>query len=113
MEDLKKRTAERTKEKAMPLVKVIRHGQITLPKGIRDALGIREGDLLEVKLGKAEMTIKAKAVVDKEQAKDKFFQMVDEIRASVKDVDPEVIDREIEEAIRAVRKSKSKATKKK
>jgi AbrB family looped-hinge helix DNA binding protein len=113
MENLKKRTAERTKEKAMPLVKVIRHGQITLPKGIRDALGIREGDLLEVKLGKAEMTIKAKAVVDKEQAKDKFFQMVDEIRASVKDVDPEVIDREIEKAIRAVRKSKSKATKKK
>jgi len=97
----------------MPLVKVIRHGQITLPKGIRDALGIKEGDLLEVKLGKAEMTIRAKAVVDREQAKDKFFQMVDEMRASMKDEDPEVIEREIEEAIRAVRKSKSKTTKQK
>jgi AbrB family looped-hinge helix DNA binding protein len=112
MEKVREKTKE-TKEEAMPLVKVIRHGQITLPKGIRDALGIKEGDLLEVKLGKAEMTIRAKAVVDREQAKDKFFQMVDEMRASMKDEDPEVIEREIEEAIRAVRKSKSKTTKQK
>ncbi len=112
MEKVPEKTKE-TREEAMPLVKVIRHGQITLPKGIRDALGIKEGDLLEVKLGKAEMTIKAKAVVDREQAKDKFFQMVDEMRASMKDEDPEVIEREIEEAIRAVRKSKSKTTKQK
>jgi len=112
MERIRAKTNQ-TREEAMPLVKVIRHGQITLPKGIRDALGIKEGDLLEVKLGKAEMTIRAKAVVDREQAKDKFFQMVDEMRASMKDEDPEVIEREIEEAIRAVRKSKSKTAKQK
>ena len=31
-------------------VKVTRKGQVTIPKSIRDALGIREGDLVEVSL---------------------------------------------------------------
>ena len=42
---------------AMPLVKVIRNGQITIPKVLRAALGIEDGDLLEVKLTKAGMSI--------------------------------------------------------
>ena len=69
-------------------MRVIRNGQITLPKALRDALGINEGDLLEVKLRDSEMTIKPKAAIDKDIADDKFFQMVDKIRVSVKDVDP-------------------------
>ena len=32
------------------LVKVTRRGQVTIPKSIREALGIREGDLIEVSL---------------------------------------------------------------
>ena len=32
------------------LVKVTRRGQVTIPKNIREALGIREGDLVEVSL---------------------------------------------------------------
>ena len=53
----------------MPLVKVIRHGQITIPKELREALGIEEGDVLEVELKKSQMVIKPKAVVDKEIAR--------------------------------------------
>lgn len=33
-------------EKEMSLVKVTRKGQVTIPRGIRDMLGIREGDHL-------------------------------------------------------------------
>ncbi|RLF00516.1 MAG: AbrB family transcriptional regulator [Thermoprotei archaeon] len=32
------------------LVKVTRKGQVTIPKSMREALGIREGDLLEARL---------------------------------------------------------------
>jgi len=32
----------------MSIVKVTRKGQITIPKGIRDTLSIKEGDLLKV-----------------------------------------------------------------
>lgn len=94
----------------MPLVKVIRNGQITLPKAIRDSLGIKEGDLLEVKLRDSEMTIKPKTAIDKDMAGDKFFQMVNKIRSSVKDVDPEELEATIAEAVQAARK-KTKALK--
>jgi AbrB family looped-hinge helix DNA binding protein len=50
----------------MPLVKILRHGQITLPKEIRKILGVEEGDLLEVGLENARVFLKPKVLVDKE-----------------------------------------------
>lgn len=88
----------------MPLVKVIRNGQITIPKGLRTALGIEDGDLLEVKLTKAGMSIKPKAAVDRELARGRFFQMTEQIRESVKDADPQELDEAIAEAVAAARK---------
>jgi AbrB family looped-hinge helix DNA binding protein len=49
----------------MALVKVLRHGQVTLPKEFREILGINEGDLMEAELEGARILLKAKAVVDK------------------------------------------------
>jgi AbrB family looped-hinge helix DNA binding protein len=95
----------------MAMVKVIRNGQITLPKKLRTALGIREGDLLEVKLSKSGMVIKPKVPIDKDLAKDRFWQMVEEIRESVKDVDPEELDETIEEAVAAAKKVTSQRIK--
>lgn len=111
MRYVKHRTRDPKEEATMPLVKVIRNGQITLPKALRDALGIKEGDLLEVKLRNSEMTIKPKATIDKAMAGDKLFQMVDEIRASVKDVDPEDLDATIAEAVLAAKKVTAKKLK--
>lgn len=50
----------------MPLVKVLRNGQVTLPKGLRQVLGIKEGDVLEVDFGKAGVLLKPKVLIDKE-----------------------------------------------
>jgi AbrB family looped-hinge helix DNA binding protein len=108
---LKHRNRDKREEPAMPLVKVIRNGQITLPKALRDVLGIKEGDLLEVKLRNSEMTIKPKAAIDKAMAGDRFFQMVDEIRASVQDVDPEELEATIAEAVQAAKKVTAKRNK--
>lgn len=49
----------------MPLVKILRHGQITLPKEIRKILGVEEGDLLEVGLDNARVFLQPKVLVDK------------------------------------------------
>lgn len=92
----------------MPLVKVIRNGQITIPKDLRRVLGIEEGDLLEVTLTKGGMIIKPKAVVDRESAKGRFFQMVEEVRESVTDADPQEIEAAIEEAVQAAKATHSK-----
>ena len=50
----------------MPVVKVLRHGQITLPKEIRKILGVEEGDLLELGLENARVFLQPKVLVDKE-----------------------------------------------
>ena len=93
----------------MPLVKVIRHGQITIPKELREALGIEEGDLLEVELKKSQMIIKPKAVVDKKIARQRFFQMVDKVRANTKDAGEQEDDQFVEKATKETRKIKAKA----
>jgi AbrB family looped-hinge helix DNA binding protein len=95
----------------MPLVKVIRNGQITLPKELRKALGIEEGDLLEVKLSESGLVIKPKVPIDRELAKDRFFQMVEEFRESVKDVDPEELDEALKEAVAEAKKATAKKLK--
>ena len=50
----------------MPFVKVLRSGQITVPKEVRKVLGIKEGDVLEVALEKSGVLLKPKSLVDKE-----------------------------------------------
>jgi len=50
----------------MPVVKILRHGQITLPKEIRKILRVEEGDLLEVGLEDARVFLQPKVLVDKQ-----------------------------------------------
>jgi AbrB family looped-hinge helix DNA binding protein len=50
----------------MPLVKILRHGQITLPKEIRKILGVEEGDLIELGLENARVFLQPKVLVDKQ-----------------------------------------------
>jgi AbrB family looped-hinge helix DNA binding protein len=50
----------------MNVVKVLRHGQITLPKTLREELDIREGDILEIELERSRLILKTKILVDKE-----------------------------------------------
>ncbi|MBM4067069.1 MAG: AbrB/MazE/SpoVT family DNA-binding domain-containing protein [Planctomycetes bacterium] len=49
----------------MPIVKVIRNGQITLPKEFRDALGVKEGDILEAEMKENRVVLKPKSLIDK------------------------------------------------
>jgi len=56
-----------SEEKANPvfLLKVIRHGQITIPKEFRVALDIRQGDILEAELEHNALSLKPKTLIDK------------------------------------------------
>ena len=49
----------------MPVVRVIRHGQITLPKEFRKALGVKEGDILEAEMKENQVVLKPKTLIDK------------------------------------------------
>ena len=52
----------------MSVVKVLRHGQITLPKTLREVLDIKEGDILEIELERSHLVLKTKILVDKEKS---------------------------------------------
>jgi AbrB family looped-hinge helix DNA binding protein len=52
----------------MTVVKVLRHGQITLPKSLREVLDIKEGDILEIELEESCLVLRTKMLVDKTAA---------------------------------------------
>ncbi len=52
----------------MPMSKVTRHGQVTLPTSVRKQLGIEEGDLVEIEVEDERAVLMPKKLVDKSQA---------------------------------------------
>ena len=52
-------------ELIMPIVKVVRNGQITLPKEFRDALSIDEGQILEAEIKDSRIILKPLAFVER------------------------------------------------
>lgn len=52
----------------MPLVKVTRSFQVSIPKQIREALHLEEGDLIEVEERNGEIVMTPKRLVDADQA---------------------------------------------
>ncbi len=68
----------------MALVKVLRNGQITLPKSLRD---------------------RPKTAVDSDLVHSRFSSMVSELREKVKDVDPQELEAVLGEAVEAAKRA--------
>lgn len=90
----------------MPLVKVIRHGQITLPSGIRHALNLQEGDYLEADLEQDRIVLKPTVVLDRSQAMKRLHRLLDHVHAQNEQFSDEEVERDVMEATRAVRRQK-------
>jgi len=88
----------------MPLVKVIRNGQITIPKKFRSVFDIEEGDFLEIEIANSGMLIKPKAVVDKAVSRRRLGRLVKEMQGKVKGVNRKKLDQAIKEAVQASKK---------
>lgn len=50
------------------LVQVRKKAQLTLPRSVREALNIEEGDFLDVRVRDGEIVLRVKKLVDKDQA---------------------------------------------
>ena len=87
----------------MPYVKVLRGGQITMPKALRRALEIKEGDVLEVELENHKVVLKPKALADKEQAWARLKQIMDKVGKRHRKIPEEEVEKDVLEAIKAVR----------
>lgn len=107
---MKQTISRRIKEETvMPLIKVIRNGQITLPAGLREELDIKEGDYLEAEVKEKEIILRLKVVLDHNDAVKMLHQIMDDVQSRTKGIDPEEIECEVEEAIREVREQKRHA----
>ncbi len=94
----------------MPLVKITRSRQVTIPKELFDELELRQGDYVEIIRKGDQLVLRPKSVMDRDraEAKEQLFKLLERIWERNKDVDPELVEREIAQALKEVRKSRRK-----
>ena len=88
----------------MPYARVLRKGQITLPKKVRDVLSVSEGDIVDFEINGATVTIRPKVLIEKKTGE--LWANIQRMQEKMKDQDPEEVERLIEEAIQEVRRNK-------
>jgi len=86
----------------MPFARILRKGQMTLPKKVRDVLKVSEGDVIDFEITGSTVIMRPKVLVEKE--KSDFFANLSRMHEKIGDVDPAIVEKAIEEAIRDVRK---------
>jgi len=90
----------------MRLVKVIRHGQITLPAEFRKALNLKEGSYLQAELEGDRIILKPVLLIEKRQAIQKLLGLLDEVQSRTEGVSEEEVERDVMEAIQEIRGGK-------
>lgn len=92
----------------MPAVKVLRHGQLTLPKRLRQQLQISEGDILEADIQDDAIVLRPKALVDKNEAWQKLSAVLERVGRRHQHISEAEVERDVLEAIQAVRHAQAK-----
>jgi len=88
----------------MPIVMALRYGQVTLPKKFREALNIKEGDLLEAELDGEKIVLTPKVLVNKDKAWEKVFRVLSEVHEKTKHIPPEEAEKDALELIKETRR---------
>jgi AbrB family looped-hinge helix DNA binding protein len=87
----------------MALVRVKGKYQVTIPKEVRRKLGLRVGDYLEVEVQGSTILLKPKALLDKDETLEKLRTVLEKLREKRVALSEEEVEREVLQAIRAVR----------
>ena len=87
----------------MPLVKIIRHGQITLPIELRRALNLKEGSYLQVELEKDKIILKPVMLIERDKAVEKMLKLMDRVQSRAEGISEEEVERDVLEAIQEIR----------
>lgn len=89
------------------LVRHLRHGQITIPKEFRDALGLGEDDMLSIELVDGRLEVEPVRIHPGAGRSDwakELYEMFAPVRKSLKGVPEEEINQAIDEAVEEVRR---------
>ncbi len=93
----------------MPLVKIKDKYQVTLPAEVRRILDLKVGDYLEVEARDAAIVLKPKAVIDRgnKESWERLRELLERVHDQVGSASEEEVERDVLEAIRAVRKERA------
>ena len=89
----------------MPWARILRSGQVTFPKEVRESLNLKEGDIVDFEIQGSAVVIRPKVMIDKGKAE--VWKMFDEMHEKMKDGDPQKIEKLIDEAIKETRKQRT------
>ena len=87
----------------MSYVRVLRGGQITMPKELRESLEIKEGDILEVEMENRKVVLKPKVLVDKDQAWARLNHVMKKVGRRHRKISEKEVQEDVLEAIKATR----------
>lgn len=93
----------------MPTVRVLRHGQLTLPKRLREQLQLAEGDILEAEIQDDAIVLRPKVLLNRNQAWQKLHAIMEQVGHRHQAIPEEEIERDVLEAIQAMRRATSNA----
>lgn len=88
------------------LVKVLRHGQITIPKEMREELGVEAGGMLAFDLDNGKLTVETVDVTERARGSPwlrELYELFEPVREALKDVPEDEINKWIDEAVAEVR----------
>lgn len=89
----------------MPWARILRNGQVTFPKEVREFLNLKEGDIVDFEIKESSVILRAKIMIDKGKAK--VWKMFDEMHERMRDEDPQKIEKLITEAVKETRKGRT------
>ena len=87
----------------MAYVRVLRGGQITMPKELRESLEIKEGDILEVEMENRKVVLKPKVLVDKDLAWARLDQVMKKVSSRHRKISEKEVEEDVLKAIKATR----------
>lgn len=86
----------------MPIVKIMQHGQITIPKKFRELLSLEKGDLVEAELEGAKIVITPKRLVDDKALKE-LLSVMDSVHQKNRGVNEEEVMQDVQKAVAELR----------
>jgi AbrB family looped-hinge helix DNA binding protein len=92
------------------LVKQLRHGQITIPKEFRDALGLQDDGILAISLVEGKLEVEAVTVEPKPMGSPwarELYELFAPVRKAAKSHSEPEINDAIDDAVREVRRRKA------
>lgn len=86
----------------MAISKVLEHGQITIPKQIRESLGLKEGDVVDVRLEGDCVVITPRKLVTSE-AWEKLLQVMNSVHEQNRGIGEEEVYQDVKRAVAELR----------